>query len=276
MIEISFEPASTVPDYHTESAPNDSSHLGNGPNSGVDILRSWDKMSTIPTYDAGKKTLHIWLSGQFDALREGHVDSGDFSSKNPIEPRHAIDDLFYVHTRKDRPKLRIWNGVQRRVEDPAIFPRMFVESRHFKKQSNTPDGSGKPQCLSIFGTKASNRGILSCKPTLHKITDSRGISHEVVCQKRNQNFVEYNRPPALRKSGRRAAQEMMNERKACDDWELVYSQAGAISGFHVDSSGSGRFLHMISGVKVVCACPPSPRNWLIFQRYYKNMPDVRE
>ena len=55
--------------------------------------------------------------------------------------------------------------------------------------------------------------------------------------------MNYSRPPAARRSERRSDRRVMMEANKCDDWEFVYSQAGAISGFHVTVLGrEGSFI----------------------------------
>lgn len=231
-------------------------------------------MHANPTYEAGKEALELWLSGRFGALQEGYVGPGNFRLEAPIELDQILEDTLIAYGKRERTRLRIWNGVLRKVEDASMFLRIL--SSRFQSQSTPCGNANEPQCLSVFGMKATKKGVLACGPTLLQSTDSAGTSHEIVGQKRGEKFANYWRPLAARKSERRLDHGVMTEANECDDWEFVYSQAGAISGFHLDSSTSGRLLHMISGVKVLCACPSSPRSWQVFKQYYKNMHDLRE
>jgi hypothetical protein len=240
----------------------------------AEIIRLWDRMNTIPTYELGRKALMLWLNSGFAALEDGYVGTANFKVKIPIQLEHVLEDSWIAYERRDRTKLRIWNGVLRKVEDPTMFLRI-LSSHFFQSQSITAENPDEPSCLSVFGMKAT-KGILTCQPMLLESTDSKGISHKIVCQKRHQKFANYMRISAIRKSQRTSNQETKREANEEDDWELIYSQSGAISGFHLDSSGSGRFLHQILGVKVLCACPCSPKNWQAFQPYYKNMNDLCE
>jgi hypothetical protein len=261
----------------TSVNPVENCHVEISPNSAhVDIMGCWDLMHANPTYEAGKEALGYWLSGQFEPLHEGYVGPGNFSLEAPIEFDQLMEDSLIAYGKRARTSMRIWNGVERKLEDAKLFLRM-VSSR-FQSQSTAYGNTNEPRCLSVFGMKATKteNGILASGPMLLQSTDSAGNSHKIVCQKRDEKFTNYWKPAAARRSKRVSDREVMIETKECDDWEFLYSQAGAISSFHLDSSRSGRFLHMISGVKVLCACPCSAKNWQVFQQYYRNMHDLGE
>lgn len=273
MTEFSVEHAS--PANSQSSLTQSTCHAQNAPNpASVEILRRWDRMNANPSYKSGKETLRLWLNSGFPALDEGYVDDGNFKLETPIRLDDVLLDSWIAYEKRDRTKLRIWNGVLREIEDPGIFLRI-LSFRFFQGQSITAENPNESSCLSVFDMKATKKGILTFQPMLLESIDSYGSSHKIVCQKKDQKFVEYSRIFGARKS-QRISTQVKREASADDDWELVYSQKGAISGFHFDSSGSGRFLHLILGTKVLCACPCSPSNWEVFQPYYKNMHGLQE
>ena len=225
--------------------------------------RNWENLSTRSV-----------TNGQFSALGEGYVGPENFTLQTSIELDHVLEDSLIAYEKRERTRLRIWNGVLQKVEAANIFLRIL--SSRFQSQSTICRNVDEPCCLSIFGMKVTKKGILACGPKLLQSTDSDGISHKVMCQKQDQKFAHYSTSPPARKSQRRLDLGVKMEVNECNDWELVYSQGGAISGFHLDSSGSGRLLHIIKGVKILCACPCSPCNWQVFKQYYKNMHNLQE
>lgn len=271
LIDVSVAPAaSPVELFDDGSTPAYSPNSAN-----VDIMRGWELLRADPPYGAGKEALELWLSDQFEVLQEGYVVPESFRVKTPIHLAQVIEDFVSAYSQRNVTTLRIWNGARRQKEDGNAFLPKIIASR-FASQSTPYGNTDEPRCVSVYGMKASKKGILRCEPMLLGSTDSTG-KYEIVCQRRCERIGNYQKSLPVRKSQRLSDQGVtMKAKEQCDDWEFVYSQPGAITGFHLDSSRSGRFLHMIQGVKVLCACPCSPRNWEVFKQYYKNMHDLRE
>jgi len=226
------------------------------------------------THEAGKDALQHWLSGQFKALQEGHIGPEDLSINVPIKVDQAIHDLLTAYGKQNQTKLRIWNAVLREVESSSVL--LSIIAARFQSHSPANWNTTEPGCLSIFGMKATTTGILSHGPMLVRSRDSAGMCHKILCQKRDDNFADYRRSAHVKKSRRGLQQEKMVAGNKYDDWEVVWSQAGAITGFHVGGFTSGRFLRVISGVKVLCACPCSANNWEVFKQNYRNMHELLE
>src|SRR5208282_5062710 len=151
-------------------------HVQETPHPAYDkIMSLWDQMEANPTYEAGKEALELWMSGKFSALEEGYVGPEDFSLKSPMKRGHALEDFLIAYVKRNRTKLRIWNGVERKVGDASMV--FGILSSRFQSQP-----TDEPRCLSVFGMKATEKGILDCGPMLLQSTGSDGISHKIVCQ----------------------------------------------------------------------------------------------
>src|SRR5215471_21714427 len=158
LTEFSGESASWMDNWHIP-IQNDSPRVYETSNSAyVEIMRLWDRINPNPMYETGKKALELWLSGQFGALEEGYVGPADFSLQAPIELGRVLEDSLVAYGKRERSRLRIWNGAQRKIEDANMFLRIL--SSRFQRPSMTSENAVEPYCLSIFGIKATKSGIL--------------------------------------------------------------------------------------------------------------------
>ena len=163
LTETSVNPASPVRNFHGNSTLNYSPQIEISPNSAhVDIMRRWDLMHANPTYEVGKEGLEFWLSDQFQPLQEGYVAQGNFSLEAPIKFDQVLEDSLIAYGKRDRTRLRIWNRVLRKVEDASVFLR--IVSSRFQNQSTAYGNANEPRCLSVFGMKATEKGILASGP----------------------------------------------------------------------------------------------------------------
>lgn len=142
--------------------------------------------------------------------------------------------------------LRIWNSAVC-SSDESKDPSPFIESILCSIADSTSINPSSCS-LSVLGIPATEKGILSCNPQVPEQYTDGGQKVPFVLDRQAKRSKTSNTAHPL--------------------WEAVVSQPASITTFHIDSHGSGHYIRQISGTKVLCACPCTPKNWELMKPYY--------
>lgn len=172
--------------------------------------------------------------------------------------KQIIQDMSSAGTKS--PKLRWWDS-EKGQETKGIDYVTFTE-RLFPGTSTSNQSP-----LTALGFKATDKGILSCAPfnPVHFLK-SHGITAVAAARRPLQA------PP--RREGTRSADKSTFEATLLEtqpDFELVFSEPTAITGYHIDSFICGSWHYGLTGTKVLYSVPPTEKNWSIFKNNYLNM-----
>lgn len=163
-------------------------------------------------------------------------------------PKKVEDDVFCI----DSPK-------QHSHEKEEWHVQMKI-SQLIKKFETNPNAS-----LNCLGWKIAGRSeFLTGKFRIPDIVRERSIVHQFYPKK--SNTAEWTQQhDFLYRTG---LDYIKNISKM-----LIFSQAGAQTGFHMDFSGSDVFYLMLSGVKTFYVCEGTPENIAHFRDFEKDNPD---
>ena len=207
-----------------------------------EIMRHWDLFREQPTYATGSATLKVWLDSNYPSLRkdtELNLNSQN-DVENGVSESHILVDLAASN------QLRVWNSAEcstHETKDPLPFIESILRTTADTISLN-PSSCG----LSVLGVRATEKGILKGNPQIAEQYRDGGQKIPFVLDSQLKRTKTSNTPHPL--------------------WEAVVSQPAAITPFHIDSHGSGHYIRQISGTKVLCACPCTPKNWEIIKPYY--------
>jgi len=205
-------------------------------------MRHWDSFREQSTYDTGSETLKVWLDSNYPSLRK--AAESNFNPQNDVEKRvsesHILVDLALSS------RLRVWNSAECSSYETKD-PLPFIESI-LRPTANTISLNPSSCGLSTLGVQATKKGILDGNPQVAEQYTDGGQKIPFVLDSQRKRMKTSDTPHPL--------------------WEAVVSQPAAITPFHIDSHGSGHYIRQISGTKVLCACPCTPKNWEIIKPYY--------
>jgi len=221
-----------------------------------EVLKNWDKLSGLPTWKNGKDALQVWLNGTYPPIKASFKLSSIF--QEVVRPADVFSDLSHATDRK----FRLWDSVDN-CSAPTASPDDF--------KNRLIDPGIPSHCMTAFGIQASPNGVLKGKPVIPKVRDLENKPVQTVGDRCWPK--PYHIPTSDRK--RLPRQKRMTNRdvrKPQHLWELVVSEAGGITGFHIDSHGTGGLISQLVGTKVICSCPPTAHNWAIFKDYYLKIP----
>lgn len=237
-----------------------------------EIFTEWDKLKGGPTWAAGRKALTNWLRRPYPSLRV----SARMTTENPVqgdilEWKHILADITVAARSGGDAKLRLWNCATNSTD--------LTTARHDLTANliSTPSAETCPR-TAFFGAKEDTDGgaLASCKLKVPSASVEEGVEIRFAVEKMETDGKRpreegSRRSTRLKESGAHDTQDI-----ACDNWVVVVSNAGAISGFHIDNHGSGAFIHVAVGVKVLASCPCTTKNWELFRQHYlKNDPKDR-
>ena len=208
----------------------------------------------MPTWRNGKNALEVWLSGDYQSI-SATSDSRLGSSKvfdEKVLYSDVVRDLDSART-----KFTLWDSTNNCLDLNADRDQ-FIERRFVKEEDS--------KCKTAFDIKATPKGVLRRSPHLPERYDISNNKVETVVDRRHKSHHKPSSKQNLRKR-----QSTAEELSAQPDWEMVISETGAITGFHIDSHGTGALIHQLFGVKVLCACPATVNNWKVFETYYLNI-----
>ena len=205
-------------------------------------MRAWDTLRGEPTWDAGSQALKVWLGSNFPSLRE--TGSVIFSSQSvverPITRSHILVDLAVAD------QFREWSSKESSISE-TTDPTPLIES--ILAPASEFNAINPPlRGLSVLGIQATKKGVLSCNPQVPEQYAPGGEKIPFVIDTELNKTKRSNIPRPR--------------------WEIVASQDASITGFHIDSHGSGHYVYQVFGTKVICVCPCTDKNWEIIKPYY--------
>jgi uncharacterized C2H2 Zn-finger protein len=234
----------------------------------AEILAEWDKLHGGPTWEAGRKTLISWLSRRYPSLQH----STCMTTENPVQGdpldwKDVIVHMDIAAKSGGEGRLRLWNSTTN-AYDPPTFRHEFVASL-----IPEPSSVITPR-TAFFGAKDAAYKLKVPAALVEEAEESRELRYAVEKMEKNGKIQ---REEGSRNSNRlKKVEEYKAQDIVADNWVMVVSNAGAISVFHIDSRGSGAFLHQLFGVKVVASCPLTKKNWDLLSRHQlKNDPNNR-
>jgi hypothetical protein len=265
----------------SDEDPQESSESGiiPQPNRDVDgaseIFEEWDKLKGGPTWEVGRKALTNWLGRSYPSLRdEERLTTENPVQGDPLEWRHVLADITVAARSAGEAKLRLWNCATNSMDSTA--------SRHdlIAGLISAPSAETCPRTAFFGAKKDTDEGVLaSCKLKFPSalVEEAAGPREIRFAVEKMANVGKCAREEGSRRSTRLKELGANDTHDvACDNLVIVVSNAGAISGFHIDSLGSGAFIHVVFGVKVLASCPCTTKNWELFhQHHLKNDPNDR-
>ena len=104
-------------------------------------------------------------------------------------------------------------------------------------------------CMTAFGIKTSTHGLLKCLPQLPNRYDRDNPKIETVSQRYLPKSYAIQGPnlKKQRYQKQRMSAVRSEAKKPRHDWDLVVSEARAITGFHTDSHSTGSLIHQLFG-----------------------------
>jgi len=140
--------------------------------------------------------------------------------------------------------------------------------RVLEKSSDTPTPHMASPTTAL-GVKVTDNGVMACNPLdLRSFLQSRGITASVATIESGPTVVS----KSCRTSKRSKTQVTKSTSRL--DYELVVSEAAAITGYQIDSFLAGSWHYGLIGTKIVFSFPLTAKNWDLFKDHYFEMPPL--